>query len=394
MINNRDFIITTANTRKAILWARTKTSIIEFANRLSTAVRGTETYEQYLKLPKGQQDERKDVGGFVGGSFSGTRRKANELLTRSVITLDLDNLPPGSADDVLRRVDSLGCCATVYSTRKHAPWQPRLRIVIYLHTDCTSEEYEPIARMVAYLAFRDCMDWLDPTTFEASRLMYWPSVCADGEYIFRHYDKGLLNGQAVLDMYPDWHDVRSWPTVPGHEAVDRKSLEKAGDPREKGGIVGAFCKAYTVTRAMEELIPGVYVPTGIENRYSYYESNSFGGALVYDDLFLYSHHAKDPAQGKLLNAFDLVRIHKFWHLDDDAKPGTPINRVPSFTAMTQYVGEIPEVKQSIFDNRPTAMDVFDVVPVPPEDRTWTVDIKTSGDKTEKSRQKNPQNIKK
>ena len=39
--------------------------------------------------------------------------------------------------------------------------------------------------------------------------------------------------------------------------------------------------------------------------------------VVYDDVFAYSHHATDPACGKLLNAFDLVRIHKFGGLDEN-----------------------------------------------------------------------------
>ena len=41
----------------------------------------------------------------------------------------------------------------------------------------------------------------------------------------------------------------------------------------------------------------------------------------------------DPAGGKLCNAFDLVRLHKFGELDDEAKADTPINKLPSYTAM-------------------------------------------------------------
>src|SRR5690606_7603397 len=35
-------------------------------------------------------------------------------------------------------------------------------------------------------------------------------------------------------------------------------------------------------------------------------------------------------------AFDLVRLHKFGELDDDAKPGTPTNRLPSYKAMCEF----------------------------------------------------------
>jgi predicted P-loop ATPase len=52
-------------------------------------------------------------------------------------------------------------------------------------------------------------------------------------------------------------------------------------------------------------------------RYDYIPADSSAGVVIYDDKFTYSHHASDPAYGKLLNAFDLVRIHKFG--DDDEK---------------------------------------------------------------------------
>lgn len=37
---------------------------------------------EYLQLTKGQQDDLKDVGGFVAGTLSGTRRKANAVTGR------------------------------------------------------------------------------------------------------------------------------------------------------------------------------------------------------------------------------------------------------------------------------------------------------------------------
>src|SRR5690606_40332522 len=34
--------------------------------------------------------------------------------------------------------------------------------------------------------------------------------------------------------------------------------------------------------------------------------------------------------------FDLVRIHKFGERDETAAPGTPTNRLPSYTAMVEF----------------------------------------------------------
>lgn len=60
----------------------------------------------------------------MAGTLSGPRRKANNVTGRDVITLDLDNIPSGGTEDVLRRVDALGCGYCIYSTRKHSPARP------------------------------------------------------------------------------------------------------------------------------------------------------------------------------------------------------------------------------------------------------------------------------
>lgn len=68
---------------------------------------------------------------------------------RDVVTLDLDTIPPGGTEDVLRRVEGLGCGYCIYSTRKHSPAAPRLRVLIPLDRTATADEYEPIARRMA-----------------------------------------------------------------------------------------------------------------------------------------------------------------------------------------------------------------------------------------------------
>ena len=98
----------------------------------------------------------------------------------------------------------------------------------------------------------------------------------------------------------------------------------------KRGVIGAFCRTYSVTQAMERFIPGMYGETDISGRYTYTGGSTAGGAIVYDgDRFLYSHHATDPCSGLLVNAFDLVRLHKYGDLDGDAKEGTPVSKLPS-----------------------------------------------------------------
>jgi hypothetical protein len=56
----------------------------------------------------------------------------------------------------------------------------------------------------------------------------------------------------------------------------------------------------------------------LKDGYDYIKGTSAAGVVVYDDKFAYSHHASDPAYGKLLNSFDLVRTHLFGDLDEKA----------------------------------------------------------------------------
>lgn len=380
MQNNRKLRISTGGSRKATHWPRCEILWSEFTEKLKTPIRGTESLEEYLAYPKARQDELKDVGGFVGGTFTGDRRKAALVEGRDLVTLDMDNIPAGQAEDILKRVDGMGCAAAVYSTRKHAGFAPRLRIVIPLDRTVTADEYEPAARKMASLIG---MEFCDPTTFEASRLMYWPSCCADSQYVCAVYDKPFCNADGLLAMYGDWHDVSQWPQVPGADAIERRRLAKQEDPTAKRGIIGAFCRTYSITRAMEHFIPGMYEETAVPGRYTYTGGSTAGGAVVYDgDLFLYSHHATDPCSGLLVNAFDLVRLHLYGDRDTEAKEGTPANKLPSFTAMSRMAMEDPAVSALAAKERhEAAVDAFALPDKPDggsEDLTWISSLEVDG----------------
>lgn len=349
MTNDRKITITVGSSRKAIDWQPQTLLLSEFWERLRIPARSTETISEYLALPKGQQDNLKDVGGFVAGTLSGTRRKANAVTGRDILTLDLDNIPNGGTDDVARRVSALGCGYCIYSTRKHRPDAPRLRILLPLDRTCTADEYEPCARRMADMIG---LELVDPSTFEASRLMYWPSCCADSQYVYYTEDKPFLSVDGLLATYNDWKDVTSWPTPPGGVTPARLAA-KQGDPEIKPGVVGAFCRVYNILSAMDKYLPGIYVPVdGYAVRYTFTGGSTTGGAVLYDnDKFLYSHHATDPCGGKLVNAFDMVRLHRFGDLDDSAEPGTPINRLPSFSAMCEAANQDPQVSGLLMKER-------------------------------------------
>ena len=331
MINDRQITISVGASRKSTDWRPQTLTLSALYERLSQPVRSTETISEYLSMTKGEQDQLKDIGGFVAGTLSGPRRKADAVVGRDVLTLDLDTIPAHQTDSIIRRMGELGPGYCIYSTRKHQPAAPRLRVLIPLDRTATAEEYEAVARKTA--EWID-MTVMDPTTFEPSRLMYWGSCCSDGEWVFRWADKPFLSVDGVLATYENWHDTTSWPRVAG-EATPQRLARRQTDPTTKRGLVGAFCRTYNVVQAMD-LIPGTYEPAG-QDRYTYLGGSTTGGAVLYDDdKFLFSHHATDPCSGQLVNAWDMVRLHKFGHLDDEALPGTVGISLPSYKAMAEY----------------------------------------------------------
>lgn len=348
--NDMKIRISAGNSRKAKTWMPQELYWSEFVKKLEQPIRTGETFMEYLSFPKAKQDEIKDVGGFVGGELLGEQRRNGNAGKRSLLTLDADHIRAGGTSEILSILETLGCAYVVYSTRKHEEAAPRLRVVVPLDIPATPDEYEPIARRLAeYIG----MGIFDPTTFETVRLMYWPSCSCDSQYRFQFADKPFLSKDGMLKTYENWRDVAEWPEIPGAAKIRNRSARKQGSPLEKKGIVGAFCKTYTIEQAMETFLPGVYEPCEMHpDRFTFVEGSTVGGAVLYEEgLFLYSHHATDPAGGRLCNAFDLVRLHKFYEEDIEAKEGTPVTRLPSFQSMCEFAMDQPEVAKRMTEER-------------------------------------------
>lgn len=332
------------NSRMEKRWKNNEISWDDFCRRVSTTQTTTETVEEYRKMTKPQQDAVKDVGGFVGGHLRGGRRKTGTVLCRSMLTLDMDHGTPDILDE-LSLLNSHELC--VYSTHKHTPEAPRLRLIFPLKRDVSEEEYPALARKVAQ---EIGMDLFDDTTYQPHRLMYWPSTSRNGEYVYQVMDGDILDPDAYLGMYDDWRDVSTWPVSSRESEAVKKAAKQQADPLAKTGAVGAFCRTYPIREAIEKFLPDVYAPSAMEGRYDYIPADSSAGVIIIDEKFSYSFHATDPACGQLLNAFDAVRVHKF--PDDDPKK--------SYNAMAEFAAADERVKLRIFEEkRQAAAEDFD-----------------------------------
>ena len=337
--------ISTGNSRMEKRWNNVEMELDEFIERISHTIRTAETVEQYMKMTKAKQDAIKDVGGFVGGRLKGGRRKKDCVEYRTIITLDIDHAVPG----VIEQIEMLyNYRCFIYSTHKHTPENPRLRLVIILSRPVSPDEYVAVARKVA----EDIgIEMFDDTTYEPSRLMYWPSTSADGEFIFRDIEGEPLNPDDVLSRYKDWRDSSEWPVSSRQQNIVQREMRKQADPLTKDGVIGAFCRTYSIEEAISNFLPDVYQPSAMPGRYDYIPADSQAGVVIYEGKFAYSHHATDPACGKLMNAFDMVRIHKYGDLDEKISEDTEASKLPSFTAMSEFAVSDENVKMTIAGER-------------------------------------------
>uniref|UniRef100_UPI00402A6760 VapE domain-containing protein n=1 Tax=Thomasclavelia ramosa TaxID=1547 RepID=UPI00402A6760 len=333
------------NSRMDKKWKNTDISWEDFCSRVKNTQRTTETVEEYRKMRKGGQDSIKDVGGFVGGYLKDGRRKKGNVLSRSILTLDMD-YGTSTIWEEISTFFPYQCC--IYSTHKHTPENPRLRLIIPLFRDVGEEEYAAVSRMVAK---EIGIDLFDDTTYEPERLMYWPSTSRNGIFVYEEKDGSILDPDEFLNKYDDWRDTSTWPVSSRQSEILDRSLKEQADPLSKEGVIGTFCRSYSVSTAIDTFLKDIYEPSAMTGRYDYIPADSSAGVILYDDKFAYSHHATDPASGRLLNAFDLVRIHKFGHLDDRATESTPPSKLPSFINMCEFAIQDDEVKAQFTKER-------------------------------------------
>ena len=329
-------IIATGRSRSARCWKSDKLTWSALANKLAEPTVTNETAAEYAKMSKADQGQKKDVGGFVGGYIpKNGRRVRGSVKERYLITLDADN----PSEDFIVDLDmELGGMEYVlYSTHSHTADNPRYRVIIPVDRPMTPDEYQAVSRRIAD---NIGIEFFDPSTHQAERLMYWPSHPKDVEYVYLHSEGSLVSVDTYLSTYRDWRDTSLWPTSDKESQIRLDAAKKQGNPLEKKGLIGAFCRCYSITEAIHKFLPEVYEPTAVEDRYTYVAGSSVGGLVIYDnDTFAYSNHATDPISGKLVNAFDLVRIHLFGAKDIDEDPATAVTKLPSYKDMIDFVIE-------------------------------------------------------
>lgn len=352
---NNDFSIdlATAHSRIAKKWRNRHWLWSELLQRCSETKRTGETAAEYARMSKEEQSNVKDVGGFVGGYLSGGIRKNANVMYRTVATLDIDYGTVNVWDDFTM---AFGFAAMIYSTHKHSSKTPRYRLVFPLSRQVSPAEYEPLCRKIAA---EIGIDLFDDTTYELPRLFYWPSTSKDADFVFDYQDGPACDVDAILSQYVDYKDVSAWPLSSREGDVIAHEIKKQGDPTEKPGVIGAFCRAYGIEDAIDTFLSDKYEKTGHEGRYTYKLGSVAGGLVCYEGKFAYSHHETDPASKQLCNAFDLCRVHLFGAQDEGSR-ALDVTRKPSYAAMQEFAAKDKAVKLLMARERAqAAADDFD-----------------------------------
>lgn len=342
-------------------------SLKEFIKLFSNPTRTKERFKTYLNLSNDEQVALKSIDGWVYRTqIEGKKRNAHSGKPSDIFSLDFDYATPDFLDRLELGLVVPGLEYFVHSTRRHTNEKPRLRIWGVFSRPVLNDEYGPISRIIAQM-FDPEMVMVDKVSFRRAQMMFLPTLSADSDWFFVRNEGELFNPDAIFEDFEervgDWRIITNLPHVDGEEI--REHSEKAENPTTKRGPVGDFCRAYDVIEAIDTFLSDKYERADDNSekpRYTYLGGTTASGAVIEDDgLFLFSHHGSDPCADMLVNAFDLVRIHKFGDLDDDVEKGTPINQWPSYKAMIDFISDDPKYKRSQAQSKYDMGAMFDDV---------------------------------
>jgi hypothetical protein len=326
---------------------------MEFKGYFKKPLVTQETFGDYMAMSNRRQLSLKGMNGwYMRGPVTDGRRRRNNVQPSDLITLDFDDCDPQLFEDLQEGRILPGYEMFWHTSRKHTPEKPRVRIIIPLTGKVDRDRYEAASRISAQVIDPE-MQYVDKVSFRPAQMMYFPTVSKDMEkYYMAVAQQGTLaDHEKVISGWEkiskaDATNISKLPTTP-NEGKPRLSADKMEDPLSKKGPVGVFCNTYSITELIEGkdgepgILSDVYEiverdSTGAASRMTYLNGTSANGVVVYDDLFIYSHHGSDPAQDQTCNAFDLVRMHKFSKDDEDIEEDTGMGKRPSWKKMIEF----------------------------------------------------------
>lgn len=312
----------------------------DLATVVKTATSSWDKFADFLCREPKETEDKASVGWYCGAHFEPAYRHGKNFVARHLLTFDYDKISVSDLDSI--RAAYADYAHVLYTTASHTEQSPRVRLVLPLSRPCDREEFSCVTRHVG--------DWFDIEKLAResdtpAQLMYLPSKKPGAVFWSEKVAGEWIDVDVLLACYDNWRDRSQW--------VRRKegdSTHVSGDavplPNTKSGIVGDFCRAFTVPEAIERFgLP--YTPGSNDGRWSYTDGSRGDGLRLYDDgLKCHIDNNTDPARGQQ-NAFDLVRLHLFNDLDTESDEDIAITARPSYKAMIKLALEQPELQAAV-----------------------------------------------
>ena len=131
------------------------------------------------------------------------------------------------------------------------------------------------------------IELFDDNTYEANRMMFWPAVSCDGEYILEVIEGQPLEPNTVLSRYKNWRNTEEWPVSARQDPVVLRQAAKVADPLTKDGAVGLICRAYYPNIAASGRASLGYLRVSQRGgRDTYTKGCTPGGLFAYTDIRL------------------------------------------------------------------------------------------------------------
>ena len=206
------------------------------------------TWENLSKSLTTEPPESQDKaarGWYIPATFNPVYRHSDNYVHRDAITFDFDHANLDTFGVVIYAFEEIAFA--IYTTFSHTYDAPRFRVVVPLSRPVSEDEYQAVSRK---LATRVGIDLVARESFVPCQMMYLPARKFGGSFesiIGKSQD--FADVDAILAGYQDWTDRAQWPRrSDGDDA--HLGTGMAGDPREKPGIIGEFCRKFDVPAAI------------------------------------------------------------------------------------------------------------------------------------------------
>jgi hypothetical protein len=290
---------------------------------------------------------KRGLGFSLGAKYRAGARKGVDIEYRDTLNIDIDKQEPAAYEAVIARAQKLGCTFLhVGSASNEVNGRRSGRLIIPLSRSVTPKEFAAMSRKLAETLG---IEYIDPISHQVNQICYDPARCSDASEVFIEHAGALLDADALLAQYGDWQDPKQWPRSSRELSVSGETAQ-LGDPCDKPGIIGAFCRAHDVLSAIEAFdLP--YESTADERRWTPHGASSSGGARIYGHpkdpsaaSWIFNSHTHGLSPQKNICAYDAVRLYRFGDRDKGLPDGTPVSELPSSRAMEEWIRtERPEV---------------------------------------------------